>query len=91
MTIADPRTYLKEFLKERSRGIIKSDFPVDGMRYMCGIGLVDLFSFSQSWQKVIDKLTGDNQQKITLCLARFGSPGVLTAYLLLGNTTGWMK
>jgi predicted TIM-barrel fold metal-dependent hydrolase len=76
MTIADPGTYLKEFLKNNSDTgygeITKNDFPVDGKSYMYGIGLIDSFSSPESWRVVLDALDSDNKQKLKLCLAHFG-------------------
>jgi hypothetical protein len=76
MTIADPGIYLKEYLKDNARTkygrITNVDFPLDGRTFMNGIGLVDSFSSPHSWRLVLDKLDGENRQRLILCLAHFG-------------------
>jgi len=76
MTIADPGTFLKEYLKDHERdsgyGKIKSNFPVDGKGLMYGMGLVDSFSSPASWKLVLEGLGRDRKQKLKLCLAHYG-------------------
>jgi predicted TIM-barrel fold metal-dependent hydrolase len=84
MTIADPGTYLKEYLKDHGSGTgydgkVKSSFPVDGKSFMHGIGLIDSFSSPKSWKLVLNAL-GEKKDKLRLCLAHFGGRGFFWKY-----------
>ncbi|MDR2923530.1 MAG: amidohydrolase family protein [Treponema sp.] len=95
MTIADPGTYLKEFLKDNPGTgyvtISKNDFPVDGKSFMYGIGLVDSFSSPESWRVVLNALNPDNKQKLKLCLAHFGGKKFFSGEVDLFSPYDWLN
>jgi len=95
MTIADPGTYLKEYLKDHSDteyGPMTSSFPVDGKSFMHGIGLIDSFSSPDSWRKVLDALGEGRENKLRLCLAHFGGKGFFSGEFRydVGSPYSWM-